>query len=327
MVAFIDQLITEIKVQAEKDSREGYQDAIQDVLNLIESKVMGYVENVKLQNSNLVENFLAEKKLNGCSAGTIKNYRIELNKFKESIDKNVDEITDIDIKHYLSEFANLKKSTLSTKISVLKSFFSYLFDEELIKKNPMQKIKRMKEEKNQPKYLSMDEMLRLREGCGQDIRLRSLLELMFESGCRISEVCDIKKQDIDWETNSIIVKGKGSKERVVFFHTNTKHFLKRYLESRYDDCPFLFVTKKGIPRKVNPRSIQMEMKKLGIKSQISQGIHPHMLRHTFATYLLNKGMDISIVAELLGHEKLSTTQIYAKVTIQRKSAEYQRHIA
>lgn len=323
----LQEVISELQIKAEQDQRPGYKEAINDLLCLYEAKISDYEKNVKKRNGDIIDQFLADKKLAGCSLETIKNYRIELTKFKNEVNKSIEEINDSDIKAYLTGFESLKKSTIATKTSILRSFFTYLVDEEIISNNPMRKIKRIKEEKKQPKYLSMEELLRLREAAGQDLRLRAILEFLFETGCRISEMVNIDINQIDWNNRSIIVKGKGAKERTVFFHTGTFYYLKKYLDSRLDSSPALFVTKIGGAKRIHPRTVQMELNKLGKKAYINKRIHPHMLRHTFATHLLNKGMDIATVGELLGHEKLSTTQHYARVTEQRKKEEYSRFIA
>lgn len=327
MIHVIQEILEEMRKRSVKDGRECYSEIVNDLTIVVEEKLQKYEADVEKKIGDLIEMFLSDKKLAGCSAGTISNYRLELNKFKQYVTKAIDELTAHDIKHYLSGFEHLKKSTLATKISTIKSFFSFLFDEEIIEKNPMRKIKRVKEEKNQPKYLNMDELLRLREACGSDIRKRAILEFLFESGCRISEIVGININDIDWSNRSVVVKGKGSKERTVYFHTNTFFFLKRYLAEREDNCPALFVTKIGEAKRIHPRSIQLELKQLGKLSGIEKRLHPHVLRHSFATHLLNRGMDIATVSELLGHEKLSTTQIYARVTEQKKKQDYNRYIA
>ncbi|KIV58950.1 hypothetical protein TS64_04095 [Aneurinibacillus migulanus] len=323
----MEEVVSELMMNAKVNQKEGYKEAVNDLLALLDSKVAEHEKNIEFNNEELIEKFLADKKLAGCAPGTIKNYQLELQKFKKAINKRVEDINDNDIKAYLASFKGIKNSTTSTKISILKSFFSFLLDEELIIKSPLRRIKRVKEEKNQPKYLRMDEMLQLREAVGDNLRLRSMCEFLFETGCRIGEMVALNIDDIDWESRSVKVRGKGSKERTVYFHTNTSYYLKKYLDRRLDNHPALFTTKIGEPRRVHPRSVQIEIKKLGKKAQIKKGIHPHMFRHTLATHLLNKGMEISTVSEILGHEKLSTTQIYARVTEQRKKEEYNRFIA
>jgi integrase/recombinase XerD len=171
----------------------------------------------------------------------------------------------------------------------------------------------------------MVEILKLREACKNDLRTRALLEILFETGCRVSEIVGVNREDINWEKRSIKIFGKGSKERTVYFHVNTYFYLTKYLATREDPHPALFVTKINPTERLHARSIQIIIKDLGKKANLTKNIHPHALRHTFGTYLLNKGMDISIVSELLGHERLSTTQIYAKLTESRKSSEYLKY--
>lgn len=323
----VKEIIIELKKREGTTKKRTHKKLISSIIHWIQEKVESIEDKIDNHNLDLIDRFLADKQLSGCSKGTIMNYRLELHVFKNSIQKTLTDISDVDIKNYLSSFTHLKKSTLTTKLSVLRTFFSYLVDEEIIFKNPLKKIKKIKEEKKQPKYLNMDELLQLREAIGDNLRLRSIFEFLYETGCRLSEIVDLNIDQIDWTNRSVLVKGKGSKERTVFFHTSTHYYLKKYLESRLDKHPALFITKIGEPRRMHPRTVQAEFKELGSKAGIGKKFHPHMLRHTFSTHLLNKGMDIATLAELLGHEKLSTTQIYAKITEQRKKEAYHRYIS
>lgn len=326
MQGVFEELKNEMLQKAEERG-DVYREAVLDFIHRFDEKMAAYKKKAAHDHQHVIEQFIADKRLAGCSLGTLKNYRIELQGFKQQMDKPIHEITDVDIKAYLTGFEHLKRSTIATKTSILKSFFSYLMDEEMIQTNPTRKIKRVKEEKKQIRYLSMDEMLRIREAVGSDLRSRCMVEFLFETGCRVSEMVQIRLDQIDWLNRSVIVRGKGAKERVVYFHVNAHYYLKKYVESRLDNSPYLFAPKRGKVRALSTRVVQAEMKKIGEKANLNKRFHPHMLRHTLATHLLNKGMEISSVAEILGHEKLSTTQIYARITERRKKEEYSRYIA
>ncbi|WP_276913889.1 site-specific tyrosine recombinase/integron integrase [Aneurinibacillus aneurinilyticus] len=320
-------LLEELLQKAERKKEIAYKEAVQDCIQLINEKINAYEKQATYDYQAAIEQFIADKRLTGCSPGTLKNYGLELQIFKKAINKPIQDVTDIDIKGYLSRFEHLKRATIATKTSILKSFFAYLIDEEIIQKNPMRKIKRIKDEKKQIRYLTMDEMLRIREAAGDDLRSRCMLEFLFETGCRVSEMVQVRLDQVDWLNRSVIVRGKGAKERTVYFHVNAHYYLKKYLNTRLDNSPYLFAPRKGKARVLSTRIVQSEIKKIGEKAGLNKRLHPHMLRHTLATHLLNKGMEISSVAEILGHEKLSTTQIYARITERRKKEEYSRYIA
>ncbi|ERI07253.1 site-specific tyrosine recombinase/integron integrase [Aneurinibacillus aneurinilyticus] len=322
-----EEVLGEMLQKAEKRREAAYKEAVHDFIELINEKMTEHEKQASYDYQVAIEQFIADKRLAGCSTGTLKNYTLELQIFKKHINKPLQDITDADIKLYLGHFEHLKRATIATKTSILKSFFAYLMDEEIIQKNPMRKIKRVKEEKKQIRYLTMDEMLRIREAAGDNLRARCMLEFLFETGCRVSEMVQIRLDQIDWLNRSVIVRGKGAKERTVYFHVNAHYYLKKYLNTRLDNSPYLFAPRKGKARALSTRIVQSEIKKIGEKAGLNKRLHPHMLRHTLATHLLNKGMEISSVAEILGHEKLSTTQIYARITERRKKEEYIRYIA
>jgi len=326
MYEFIHDFLEEINKIGESHSNPAFKDAVIEISSLLEKKIQTKIQG-NAENQKILERFLSEKNLSGCSKGTLSNYRFEIQKFLSVINKPVSTITGNDIKAYITSFSDQKKSTIATKLSIIKSFFYYLTEENIVESNPTLKIKKIKEDKLQPKFLTMVEMLQLREACGNDIRARAILELLFETGCRVSEIVNINLDEIDWEKRSVKIWGKGAKERTVLFHINTQYFLKEYLSTRSDNCPALFVSKTHPINRLTSRSIQLIIKNLGNKANLNKKIHPHVMRHTFSTYLLNKGMSIEIVAELLGHERLSTTQIYAKVSPTRKETEYFKYFS
>lgn len=158
--------------------------------------------------------YLASKKLDGLSKNTLLNYKLQLNRFANFIQKDVESITSMDVRMYLAACSKigLKNSSMASIISILKSFFNWLEDEEYISKNPMRKIKTIKTEKYIRKALTFEELEMLRDVC-KNIRERALLELFYSTGCRLDEIQKLDKKDIDWNTGSITVLGKGSKER------------------------------------------------------------------------------------------------------------------
>lgn len=272
-----------------------------------------------------IELFLSGKKLEGLSENTLSDYKLHLAKFSGNVKKKVEDITTADIRVYLGQFNNLKNSTLSTKLSVIKSLFGWLTAEEIIQRDPTTKIKPPKKEKRLPKSLSIEELEMLRESC-KTIRQRALVEVLYSTGCRLAELHSLNKSDIDYSTQSCRVIGKGDKEREVYLSFKALYHLKKYLLSRTDDSPALIVSERQPYGRLSMRGIQRDIKEIAKVAALQKNVSPHKLRHTFATLTLNNGADLVAVQELLGHENPATTQIYANITAERKREQHRKHL-
>lgn len=272
-----------------------------------------------------IQLFLSSKKLEGLSLNTLKDYKLELNKFADKVKRRTEDIRPADIRLYLGEFVHLKMSSLAKKLSVLKSFFSWLAFEELIQRDPTSKLKQPKTEKRKPKALSIEELELLRESC-KTVRQRAFLEVLYATGCRLSEVHDLNIKDINFQTMSCNVFGKGSKERTVYFSFKALFHLKKYLKSRKDDCEALFITERKPFRRLGKRAMQREVDKIASAAGLEKNISPHSLRHTFATLTLNNGADLVAVQNMLGHSNPATTQIYASLTEENKHEAHRRYL-
>jgi integrase/recombinase XerD len=272
-----------------------------------------------------VDQYLAAKRLEGLSELTLEGYALELRIFAEHVVKPVEEITTGDIRAYLGQFNHLKMSSIAKKLSVLKSFFGWLSDEEIIPRDPARRIKPPKKEQRLPKALTIEELEMLREACITS-RERALIEVFYATGGRLSEIQALNKSDINYQTMSARVIGKGNKEREVYLSFKAIYHLRKYIMSRLDDEPALFVTERQPYRRLSNRAIQREIKKIAERSGIQKNVHPHTLRHTFATLTLNNGADLSSVQALLGHTDPSTTQVYAQVTESKKREAYKKHL-
>lgn len=259
---------------------------------------------------------------------TIKNYKLDLTLFFDFLNKsninylylNKDNV--IDYLKYLDKM-NLKNSTISRRISTLRTFYNYLMNEGLINSNIFLNVKNPKLEKKLPNYLNYTEMEELLESIDiktdEGLKRRLLIEMFYSTGCRVSEIINIKVKDIDFLNKKIRIMGKGSKERIVYYGDYAKKYLDKYL-SKGMDKDYLFVNKHGDKYTVEEIELIVKdiMKHLSIKTHVT----PHTLRHTFATHLLNNGADIRSVQELLGHSNLSTTGIYTHVSSDRLKEVY-----
>jgi integrase/recombinase XerC len=221
------------------------------------------------------------------------------------------------------------RKSVSRKISVLKSFFKYLLRRKIIKRNPASNLLFPKLPKKLPSYLSYGEINKLLEERGlSDLRLLDIavIELFYSTGIRSSELVNLKMKNIDFRKKLLKVLGKGSKERIVPFGTKASEAVKNYLAIREisdtKNSEYLFIDNKG--NKLYPMKVYRLIKAdLSLVTDLKKK-SPHILRHTFATHLLDKGADIRAVKDLLGHENLSTTQIYTSVTLEKLKKVYKK---
>lgn len=212
----------------------------------------------------------------------------------------------------------LKSITIRRKISSLKGFYNFLCRNNKSMDNPFDYVILPKKEKKLPQYLNYNEMIEIFDiidiSSFLGLRNRLVMELLYATGIRVSELINIKLNDIDINNKSIRVIGKGSKERIVFFNNVAKKYLDKYIkesvDKRKDD--FLIINNNG--EGITTRGIRLIIEKVIKETSIIKKIHPHTLRHTFATHLLNNGCDLLTVQELLGHSSISTTGIYTHVT-------------
>lgn len=250
---------------------------------------------------------------------------MNLNIFAEKVIIPIKEITTSDIRSYLAGYEHLKPASISTKLSILKSFFGWLTEEEIVPRDPTRKIKAPKKEKRMPKALTIEELEMMREHC-ETLRERAILEVLYATGCRLSEIQQLDINDIDKRSMSARVIGKGDKEREVYLSFKAMYHLKKYLKEREDNCPALFATERKPYRRLSKRGIQRGVGEIAKKANIQKNCSPHTLRHTFATLTLNNGADITAIQALLGHTSPVTTQIYSSLSNERKHSQYKKYL-
>jgi integrase/recombinase XerC len=241
-----------------------------------------------------------------------------------------------DARLYLTKLfeQKLSRKTVAKKISCLRSFYKFLLREKLVDENPFALVNIPKSEKRLPEFFYEDELILLFRSCETEtllgIRNKALLEILYATGIRVSECCDIRLNDLDFYLSTVLVRGKGNKERYIPFGSFAKDSLLHYINNSRNKLlttknshDVLFVNHRGGP--LTARGVRKILNGLIEKSALNGKIHPHMLRHTFATHLLNNGADLRSVQELLGHAFLSSTQIYTHVTKEHLRKTYMSH--
>lgn len=271
-------------------------------------------EIIEDDSEELLERFIATKRLEGRSERTLKYYRITIEKMKKSLGKNVRAITTDDLRHYLADYqrnSNASKMSIDNIRRNLSSYFNWLEDENYILKSPVRRIHKIKTTTAVKEAYSDDEMERLRDYC-TEIRDLALVDMLASTGMRIGELVQLNIEDIDFNERECVVLGKGDKERIVYFDARTKLHLQEYLEIRKDNNEALFVGLRSPHKRVTINGVELRIRQLGQAVGIKK-CHPHKFRRTMATVAIDKGMPIEQVQKLLGHEKIDTTLHYAMV--------------
>ena len=240
------------------------------------------------------------------------------NKFINILDINYDTVKEY-MKYLYS--LNIGKSSISRKLSSIRGLYNYLLREDLVKDNYFNKISNPKKDNYLPKFLKDDELNKLFSVCKYDTAINQrnsvIIELLYATGIRVSELVNIRLSDIDLNERIIKVLGKGSKERIVIFNNHTKKAIDIYLNDGYHifnkvNSGYLILNKDG--NKLSERYVRNIINKLVINAGLDIKISPHTFRHTFATDMLEDGSDLMTVKELLGHESLNTTSIYTHLS-------------
>jgi len=273
------------------------------------------------------------KKNKGLSDKTIKAYRIDLNQLIRFYENTNEDFNKKFLVSYISELSVYKPKTSKRKIASLKAFCSYLECEDIIEYNPFHKIKtKFKEPIVLPKiilteninilfkylYNTLSEKSKDTKEYNYLLRDITAIELLFCTGARISEVCNLKKSNFDWSGLSVKFLGKGSKERVVYItNPDVIKVLKEYYNISIGvDCEYFFINR--LNSRLSEQSLRFSIYKYVKEAKISQHINPHMFRHSFATLLLDDDVDIRYIQNILGHSSITTTQIYTHVSLSKQ---------
>ncbi len=283
-----------------------------------------------------LNNFLQNINVNNSgSKSTILAYRKDIERlfdFLETININdLNKVEKKDIYDYITALRSgeltdgliIKDKTYSRNLSSIKSFFKYLRVNDVIDNNPTSSIRIKIKNNSIPEFLTFEQISKLLNSfdINDEIELRNrlLIEVIYATGLRVSELVNIKLKDFNFKGNELKTIGKGNKERYVFIYDGLIDLIKLYLNTYHKNynsgSDYLFVNQKG--NVISTRYVQLMLKDAALKANINLNVYPHMIRHTFATHLLDNGLDLRTVQELLGHKNLSTTQIYTHVSVDR----------
>lgn len=263
------------------------------------------------QDLKIMNVFLGTKAVEGLSKRSIKYYGTILAQVKKDTCKPITELTTNEIRAYLARGLMERKWSINTANNVravLLSFFGWAYKEKAIADNPMTRVQRIKGIKKVRLPLSSEEIEKLRNAA--NVRNRAIIEVLLSTGCRVSELTGLTRNAVDFREGKAKVLGKGNKERWVYFNSLAKMYLAKYLDSRNDDVPALFVEESTPHRPLSFNAVEAMLRKLG-KCVGVEKVHPHRFRHTAATTALRRGMPIDMIQKVLGHENISTTMIYA----------------
>lgn len=267
---------------------------------------------------------------------TIENYHRDILEFFDYLDREVLDYKSVvysDLRFFLMYLKDEKKdknSSIDRKLSSLRGFYQYLANEGVVSNNVFSLLNGPKKEKKLPRYFEYNELESLFEVCdlsnalGQRDRL--ILEMLYATGVRVGELVSIKVSDINFSSRTILILGKGNKERIVPYGDYCEEILKLYLKDGYlslnnQNSPYLFLNARG--GKLTERGVRYLLEEIIKNTSVQKNISPHMIRHSFATHLLNQGCDLMTVQKLLGHESIKATQIYTHVTTDRLRSVYQ----
>lgn len=322
---FVKEIIQEMLPYLNNGQSEKLQEVLQYTLvnyEVIESQ--GQEDNSK---QNYVELFLSAKHIEGCSDKTLKYYKATIEAMLDEVNKNVKHIVTDDIRGYLREYQNKKKSskvTIDNIRRILSSFYSWLEDEDYILKSPVRRIHRVKTGTNIKETYSDEALELMRDSC-TTLRDLAMIDMLASTGMRVGEMVLLNRSDIDFNERECVVFGKGSKERVVYFDARTKIHLQNYLASRTDDDPALFVSLKSPHERLKIGGVEVRLRELGRRLGINK-VHPHKFRRTLATMAIDKGMPIEQLQQLLGHRRIDTTLQYAMVKQSNVKMAHRKYI-
>ena len=278
--------------------------------------------------AQLIKTYLVVRNMEGLSPKTIESYLIHLKNFMNNIRKPINELTTNDVRLYLFYYQqrnNISNRSLDSVRCCLSTFFQWATAEKYITENPMLSIKPIKYERRKREALSQVDLEYIRRACSSK-RETAIVEMLYSTGCRVSELTGIKLSDIDWATRSVSLLGKGNKQRISYINAKAEVAIKEYLKDRKKHSDYLFCNDRGgTPMKKD--NVEKIIRRISERSGLTgKRISPHILRHTTATQALRSGMPVQDIQQLLGHSNIATTMIYASTSTEAVAAGHKRFV-
>lgn len=262
-----------------------------------------------------VEMYLARRLISGIKQSSIEQYKHHLVAFFQTVSKPVKDITEMDVTNYLA-YKRLKHGVNDKSLSNIErninAFFSWQTKKGYLDKNPMDAMERVHVDKKVFYAFTDEELELIRRAC-KTARDRAIIEVLYSTGCRVSELVNIKIEDVDFKRNEVkIIRGKGGKDRLVYLTEIAEMYLNKYMSTREDTSEYLFVSQRKPHGQLSIDAVERIAKRIEKETGVKK-VHPHRFRRTLATNLINRGMPVQEVQQILGHESLETTMVYCNV--------------
>lgn len=295
-------------------------------IELKKNKIVNYNNELP----EMVNTYLICKQMSGLAESTLKNYKLILRRFFTTVQQTPEKITANNIREFLYNYQQQKqisRRTLDKYREYINRFFTWATEEGYLQINPSRNISPIKYEEKPREALTQLELEYLRQACTTN-RERAILEVLYSTGARVSELIQIKKSDINWYDRSVHLYGKGRKHRTSFLNAKAEVALNQYLETRKDKNDYLFVSVKSPYHNLTKDAIEKIIRNISKKAfeHTHKKVTTHILRHTTATTALQSGMPIVDISKLLGHESIDTTMIYAKTSLEDVQSGHRKHI-
>ena len=318
-VSFIEQMEKELASFVTVEQMEGIR---RSVVELLDKFAMTELREQDMEDDDLLQCYLDAMRVQNRSPQTIKRYEYIIGNVMKAVRVPTRRINVYHLRNYLSreKARGIKDSTLEGTRQVISAYFNWLQREALIEKNPVANLGAIKCEKKKKKRYTEIELAKLHICC-ESARDRAIIEFLSSTGCRVSEMTGLNREDVDLERMECVVHGKGNKERAVFMSDVAGAAIREYLESRKDSCEALFAGRGG--ERLQPGGVRFMLKELAKKAGVEH-VHPHKFRRTRATELTRRGMPIQIVSRILGHEKIDTTMKYLDIDNEHMRSEFRR---
>lgn len=325
----LNEIIMRLSVDFSKQQLEHIKNEISCVLSKYkvsreETQLVAYQYEIPQE----VKLFLVCKNIAGLSDSSIYQYNLVLTDFFTTNRKPIKQVTSNDIRVYLYNYQKLHKvqnSTMNYKRGILYEFFEWATNDKYVNANPVRQVPTVKSEKKERQPLTQIELELVRQSCNT-LREAAIIEILYSTGCRVSELSHLDITDIDFETKEVKLFGKGNKHRTSFINAKAEVAVKAYLKSRCDSNPALIVSEYRPFNRLGKDGLENVVEKILQRTNLNKKVTPHTFRHTTATVALENGMELSEISELLGHSDISTTLIYAKTSKTKIKASHTRCI-